>query len=105
MLQDRTNMYSDSDEPASAPDADSSGDSASENQTALIPKSVFGKDVKPGDQITLKAVSVHGDEVACEKAGDSEKPEEEAPEPSGDDEDGGDQSPSAPGGLSSMLAD
>lgn len=102
MLPDRANMYSD-DDASSGGDSTPGGDtedSSSESQTALIPKSVFGSEPKPGDTITLKAVSVHGDEVMCEKAEGGEEQQEAPPE-----EEGGDQTPSAPGGLSSMLSD
>ena len=102
MLPDRANMYSDDDassggDSGAAPD----DDQGSESQTALIPKGVFGSEPKPGDSITLKAVRIEGDEVVCQKADGGEGDEEQPPP----DDDGGDQSPQAPGGLSSMLSD
>ena len=83
----------------SAPDKDSDGDS----QTALLPRSIFGGDVNPGDYITLCVEKVDGDDVLCRKdegGKDKEKEEpqhmaEEPQNPSGD----------STSGMSSMLSD
>lgn len=99
MVPSSQNMYSDDDESAAPAATDNSHESDSENQTALVPKAIFGGDVKPGDEIKVKAVSVHGDEVAVERCDYSE------------DDGGGDSTPESktrpdsPGGLSSMLED
>lgn len=101
MLPDRANMYSDDDASGGGDSASTADDDqGSESQTALVPKGVFGSEPKVGDTITLKVVRVEGDEVVCQKA-DGGDEEEQAPPP----DEGGDQSPSAPGGLSSMLSD
>lgn len=44
--------------------------------TALLPKSILGgKDFQPGEEVVLKIVRVHGDEIEVEYASD-EKPTE-----------------------------
>jgi hypothetical protein len=45
-------------------------------KTALLPLSIFPDDVKPGDSITLRVVSVNGQEVIAEPA-ETETPEEQ----------------------------
>lgn len=105
MLPPKTNMYSD--ESDDSPAASGGGDEPTESgKEALLPKSIFGEGVKPGDKITLTAMSIQEDEVVCEKSGDdqpSEDDETESPEP----EEGDDQEHEAPesGGMSSMLSD
>jgi hypothetical protein len=102
MLPDRANMYSDSDGGGDTPPSGDTEDSGSESQTALLPKAVFGSEPKPGDTITLKAVSVHGDEVVCQKAdGGEESPPDDGSMPPPDE---GDARPQG-GGIASMLAD
>lgn len=99
MVPSSQNMYSDDDDSRSPAAADDSHETHSQDQTALVPKAIFGGDVKPGDECRIKAVSVHGDEVAVERCDYNE-------------DDGGDDStpesktrPDSPGGLSSMLED
>jgi hypothetical protein len=97
MQQTSANMYSDA--PDDAPAKSAPSGEGPDQQSALIPKALFDGDVKPGDKITLTAVSVDEDEVVCEKAGDDQghedggEPAAEAPEQE------------APGGMSSMLSD
>lgn len=56
------------------PDADTPPEETEGGTTALLPKSVLGgKDFEPGDEVVLKVVKVHEDEVEVEYA--SEKPE------------------------------
>lgn len=102
MLPDRANMYSDDDASSGGDSASTADDDqGSESQTALIPKAVFGSEPKPGDQISLKVVSIQGDEVVVEKADGEEPPEE----PSGAD-DGADAEPSGGGSpMQSMMSD
>ena len=49
-------------------------------ETAIIPKSLLaGKDFKPGEEMVVKIVGIHGDKVeiayAPEKGGEGEEPE------------------------------
>lgn len=46
------------------PDKMSDDDKGSEGETALLPKTILaGKEFKPGDEVVLKIVAMHGDEV------------------------------------------
>ena len=60
------------------------------SQHALLPRSLFAEEVKPGDTITLKVSAVFGDEVevsATASPGESEEmEEEESPRMSADEE-------------------
>lgn len=49
-----------------------------EPTTALLPKSLFGGTVKPGDTLTVKVSAVYEDEVEIETAGT--EPESETPD-------------------------
>jgi hypothetical protein len=54
------------------------------SQNALLPRSLFAEEVKPGDTITLKVSAVFGDEVevsATASSGESEEMEEEEESP------------------------
>lgn len=80
---------------ATAPDEQAGGN------TALLPKSLFGgKELKPGDTVTLKVSQVHEDEVAVEMSGDSEPAEQpqEQPQPAEA------PAPGGGGGMASMLS-
>lgn len=92
------NYYDDAGE-APAPKPDAGGE-----PTTMINKSVLnGREVKPGDEITLKVVGDHGSEleVSCCCEGGKEKPEgDENPEAPSENE-GGDDG----GGMRSMLED
>lgn len=56
--------------------ADHSEADESSEQTALLPKSILaGKDFKPGEEVVLKIVRIHDDEVEVAYA--TEKPETE----------------------------
>ena len=59
----------------SGPDSDS-------GQNALLPRSIFGDGVKPGDTITLKVSAVFGDEVEVSASASSGEELEEIQEPS-----------------------
>ena len=52
-------------------------------QNALLPRNLFGDDVKPGDTITLKVSAIYGDEVevlATSESGEGQaEPTEERP--------------------------
>ena len=96
------NYYDDADGGHGASAAEPSGDKeeSTDSQTALIPKSFFSKELKPGDKCDIEVVRVHEDAVevkGCESTQDEEQPPEDAPAPSGD-ESGGDG-----GGMSSMM--
>jgi hypothetical protein len=45
-------------------------------QSALLPRSLFGDGVKPGDTITMKVSAVFGDEVEVSATASSGAPEE-----------------------------
>lgn len=49
-------------------------------QNALLPRTLFGDAVKPGDTITLKVSAIHGDEVEVSATATSEEPGEMEPE-------------------------
>lgn len=60
-------------------------------QNALLPRSLFGDDVKPGDTITLKVSAIFGDEVevaatASSENGSEEMEDEESPMMTADEE-------------------
>jgi len=51
----------------------------SSEPTAVLPKSILaGKEFKPGDEVVLKIVSLHDDEVVVEYATEPEKKESPA---------------------------
>lgn len=51
-------------------------DEQMEGETALLPKSILaGKEFKPGDEVVLKIVKEHGDQVEVQYA--TEEPEED----------------------------
>jgi hypothetical protein len=50
-------------------------------QNALLPRSIFGDGVKPGDTITLKVSAVFGDEVEVSASASPEQEPEENQEP------------------------
>jgi hypothetical protein len=96
------------DQPEAGPNGDESqdaseekgeGDASMEGETALLPKSILGgKDFQPGEEVVLKIVGMHDDEVEVSYA-------PEKAEPSSDDEaDGntGSQMDQAQSKLSSM---
>ncbi len=63
----------------------------SESPTALIPKSILGgKKFEPGEEVVLKIVADHGEEMeveyATEKPGEKEEPMKEKPAPDMDGE-------------------
>jgi hypothetical protein len=94
------NYYDDSEQAPEAPD-DGSGsqpeDKGEEYPTAMLPKAMFGGEVKPGDTISLKVEKVDEDNVICCKDEGTGKDEKEEVEP--------EESPAAPGGMSSMMED
>lgn len=73
-------MYPDVGDDQSAPDTDQEPDSTDKNEkdsgseTTLIPKSMCaGMEIKPGESLTFKVVSVHDDEVEVEYDSGNEK--------------------------------
>lgn len=62
--------------------ADAGDESKSDSPTAVLPKSILmGKEFKPGDEVVLKIVRMHEDEIEVEYAtGEEEKGEGEAEE-------------------------
>lgn len=94
-----TDYYSDA---GQGPDSQPSETKGGDYQSALLPRSIFGEDVKPGDEITLRAKEVQGDDVICEKCDDKGD--------KGNDMQHVNDEPSAPetnstSGMSSMLED
>lgn len=66
-------MFSDGAEPAAPESAET--EKPAESQTAVLPKSILaGKDFKPGEEVVLKVVAVHDNDVEVEYA--PEGPEE-----------------------------
>lgn len=50
-----------------------------EQETALLPKSILGgKEFSPGDEVVLKIVAIHEDEVEVEYAKEPSKEEDES---------------------------
>lgn len=81
------------------PGADKAPDEQAGGNTALLPKSLFGgKELKPGDTVTLKVSQVHEDEIAVEVA--ESEPAEQPQEQSQPSEA---QPPGVGGPMSSML--
>lgn len=76
------NYMSDSDEPGEAPhdEVQEAKDAGADQPVAILPKSILaGKDFKPGEEVVLKIVEIHDDEVVVEYA----------PEKGGEGEEGG----------------
>lgn len=71
----------------------------SEGQTAILPKSILaGKEFKPGEEVVLKIVAIHDNDVEVEYSHDEEKEEESPAEPPME------GAPPAPGGdMASMM--
>jgi len=79
------------DEPAGASGSGGADVQRAKEQTAMLNKNVLGGDVSPGDEVTLKVVAVHGDEVqvcACGGESGGEEQEEQA-EPQPQEQSGG----------------
>lgn len=76
------------------PDADDTGGS----KTAILPKSIFGGDLKPGDKCDVEITAVHEDSYevkGCEGHDDKE------PQPGGDEP----EPPAQASPMASMLGD
>jgi hypothetical protein len=70
-----------------------------DSKTALVPKSLFGRDLKPGDKCDIEVVAVHEQDYAVKGC---EGHDEEKSDPQGGDE----SEPAAPPSeMSSMLED
>lgn len=92
MPQDNQSPYDDSSEEASPTQQEDNTDAG---KTALVPKSLFSGELKPGDKFEFEVVTVRGDEVEVRYSG-SEKQEESKPQPQ--------EQPAQPdGGMRSML--
>jgi hypothetical protein len=94
-----SDMFSDG--PMGSPEKMGEKDSPGDGQTAILPKSILaGKEFKPGDEVVLRIVNMHENDVEVEYA--PEEPEkEEGMEP------GSDMAPAEaapPGGGSSMAS-
>lgn len=74
-------------EPAAGPTREPEAPAAQEEEqgpTALVPKSVLaGREVKPGDEVTLKVIRIHDDEIEVGSPGGEETP---APPPTAEQE-------------------
>lgn len=88
-------MFTDGPEPAAPKTAET--DEPGENHTAVLPKSILaGKDFKPGEEVVLKIVAIHDNDVeveyAPEKGSEETKAEpEEEVAPTPPESGGGDQ--------------
>ena len=74
-------MFSDGPEPAGPKTAET--EEAGENQTAILPKTILaGKDFKPGEEVVLKIVAIHDNDIEVEYAPEKGKegPEKEMAE-------------------------
>jgi hypothetical protein len=67
--------------PAPAPPPPPPAPEAESAQNALLPRGLFGDDVKPGDTITLKVSAIYGDEVEVAATATPAEPTEETEEP------------------------
>lgn len=68
--------------PTNASDADQqpAGDQAPpQGETSLLPKTMFGEDVKTGDTLSLKVVHVYEDEIEVAPMSESQEEAEESP--------------------------
>jgi len=71
-------MFSDGAEPQAPEMAET--EKPSEGQTAVIPKSLLaGKEFKPGQEVVLKVVAIHDNDVEVEYASEKGPEEGEAP--------------------------
>lgn len=50
-----------------------------EDKTALLPKSIFPGEVKPGDTVMMKVQAIYSDEVECSVEEEEETETEESP--------------------------
>ena len=70
-------MFSDGPEAAAPQESESKGG----EQTAILPKSILaGKEFKPGEEVVLKIVAIHDNDVEVEYASEEGSKEEEAGE-------------------------
>jgi hypothetical protein len=95
-----SNDYDDSPDAAPAPPDDSKAQD--ESPTALLPKAIFGGEVKPGDTITLQVQQVDENDVICSKA---ESPENDENRPGAEDDSGDMEPPAGGNSMQSMLTD
>ena len=66
--------YNDGPEQESPSEQSSPGEEKDprDSKTALLPRSILaGKEFEPGDEVVLKIVAMHDDEIEVEYAGDS----------------------------------
>lgn len=60
------------------PEQPAAEEEQTEQETALLPKSIFQKDVKVGSECTFKVLHIYDDEVEVEYShSDKKKPEED----------------------------
>lgn len=98
-------MYSDGPEskgPSTPPESKESSEYGSE-QTALLPKSVLGPDLKPGHVCEIEIVSDQGDDYEVKYAEEGDHDEKAEGSGKGDYSEKGSQESS--GGMDSMLQD
>ncbi len=70
-------LYSDAPEAPAQTDDAAAKEEASEGETALLPKSILmGKDFKVGEEVMLKIVAMHDDEIQVQYATEKGKDEE-----------------------------
>lgn len=74
------NMFSDGAPPEGAA-APKESEGYGDGQTAILPKSILaGKEFKPGEEVVLKIVAIHDNDVEVEYASEEGSKEEEAGE-------------------------
>jgi len=79
--------YSEDSAPSTAQegDAKTTTEPGEENETALLPKTILGgKEFKPGEEVVLKIVADHGEEVEVEYATEPAKDDSSEMEKSSD---------------------
>lgn len=72
------NMYPAADSADKSSDAPSGDEN--EQESALLPKSLFGGDCKVGDVYKVKVVAIHDDELEVEPAGEEKTDKQESSE-------------------------
>lgn len=83
------------------PEKAAESESPGEGQTALLPKSILaGKEFKPGDEVVLKIVNLHENDVEVEYASEEPEKQEGAEAPA---ETPPAEAAPAGGGMASMM--
>jgi hypothetical protein len=111
-MAEMNSFYPPEDDAGSAPasaqadagdqDPKKADDEKGEGESALLPKSLFaGKEVQPGEEITLKVVRLYDDEVEVECCAGGDKPGKEG---EANTDTGGEDMEAAMGKIGSMAS-